>query len=294
MATYTNLNNEIFGQPAIEGLCKVLMPITRFARNYSPSPAQKGDQVLVPLISTLTATTFGGSYNVCGGTKTVATINLTSHKIVTVGQSDITAHSSSESDLKSFGYQMGKALGTLILQDILTLVTTATGYFSSVTNVSTTALGLAELRASRLALNRANVPGDPRVCVLDCVPYDSLLAVTNFVQAQMFKDQSVLQEGRVMRALGMDFYELNGLFTASVQGFVAHPDAIAVAMRYLAPQEGHGYNDAHAIVDPESGLVVGLRDFYDENTGSRFITLECLYGKTVGLCNCGRIINRTD
>jgi hypothetical protein len=294
MATYTNLNNEIFAQSAIQGLCKILLPLSRFSHNFSPDSGQRGDQVLVPLISTLTATTFGGSYAVCGGTKTVATINLTNQKVVQVGQSDITAWSSSVSNLEDFGYQMGKALGTLVLTDILSLVTTANFTSAAITTVSF--FGLNELRAARLALNVANVPTDPRSILLDCTPYDQLLGITNFVQAQMFKDQSVLQEGRVMRALGMDFYEINALFAAanSIMAFVAHPDSIAIGMRYLQPQKPEAYSDAHSITDPETGLTVGLRDHYDPNTGSRYINLECLYGYTVGLTNCGRIIKRTD
>ena len=294
MATYPNLNNEIFANSAIEGLVKTLLPIIRFARNFSPSSAQRGDQVLVPLISTLTATTFGGSYAVCDGTKTVATINLNKHKHVSVGQNDITAWSSSEANLESFGRQMGAALGTLIVTDILSLVTTAN--FTSVAGVASTALTVTELRAQRLALNVANVPLAPRVNLIDSTPYDSLLGVTNFVQAQMFKDQSVLTEGQVMRALGMDFYEINSLFTsgASINAFAAHPDAIAVAMRYLAPQPGNTYAHAQAITDPETGLTIGLRDHYDNNTGTRYVNLECLYGYTTGLTNCGRIVKRTD
>ena len=293
MATYTNLNNELFANSAIEGLAKVLLPFTRFARNFSPAPGSRGDQVLVPLISTLTATTFS-AYNICGGTKTVATVNLTNNRIVQVGQSDLTYHSSSESDLRSFGYQMGKALGTIVLQDILSLVTTAK--FSSVAAVSVADFDTVELRAARLALNKANVPMEPRIALIEADPYDNLLSVTNFVQAYMFKDSGVLQEGKIMRALGMDFYEINGLFTsaASVAAFCAHPDAIAVAMRYKSPQEGHKYAAATPITDPETGLTVGLRDHYDENTGERFINLECLFGYTVGLTNCGRIIKRAD
>lgn len=294
MATYTNLNNEIFARAAIQGLCKILLPITRFARNVSPDGAQKGDQVLVPLISTLTATTFGGSYAICAGTKTVATVNLTTHKHVTVGQSDITYHSSSESNLNDFGYQMGKALGTLVLTDILSLVTTAN--FTSASQTTLANFDVAQLRAARLALNVANVPADPRACLIDCNPYDVLLGITNFVQAQMFKDQSVLQEGRVMRALGMDFYEINALFASanSIMAFAAHPDAICVGMRYLKPQDGNTYQQANPITDPETGLTIGLRDHYDNNTGTRYVNLECLYGYTVGLTNCARIIKRTD
>ncbi len=294
MATYTNLNNEIFGRKAIEGLCKILLPITKFANNFSPDQGQRGDQVLVPLISTLTATTFGGSYAVCGGTKTVATINLTSHKHVAVGQSDITYHSSSVANLEDFGFQMGKALGTLILTDILSLVTTANFTAAGTTTVAN--FDVYQLRTARLALNVANVPLEPRNCLIDCVPYDVLLGITNFVQAQMFKDQSVLQEGRVMRALGMDFWEINALFNSvnSFSAFAAHPDGIAVGMRYLAPQVGNTYNQAMPVTDPETGLTIGLRDHYDNNSGTRYVNLECLYGYTVGLTNCGRILKRTD
>jgi hypothetical protein len=293
MATYTNLNNEIFANSAIEGLAKILLPITRFARNFSPSAGQRGDQILVPLISTLTATTFS-AYNICGGTKTVATINLNKHKIVQVGQLDITYHSSSESNLRDFGYQMGKALGTLILQDVLSLVTTAN--FTSVAAVSVIDFDTVELRAARLALNKNDVPTEPRVALIEADPYDALLSVTNFVQAYMFKDSAVLQEGKIMRALGMDFYEHNGLFTstASVMALCAHPDAIAIGMRYLAPQEGHKYTEAAPVSDSETGLTLGLRDHYDENTGTRYINLEALYGYSVGLTYCGRIIKRAD
>lgn len=294
MATYTNLNNEIFANSAIEGLCKVLLPVTTFARNFGPSAAQKGDQLLVPLISTLTATTFSGAYNVCGGTKTVATVNLTAHKIVQVGQSDVTAHSSSESDLRSFGYQMGMALGAEVLIDILKLVTTAN--YTSVAAVSYVDFDTVELRAARLALNKSNVPDLGRACLIDADGYDALLAVTNFVQAYMFKDSAVLQEGKIMRALGMDFYETNGLFTTvnSIMAFCAHPDAIAVGMRYLAPQEGNTYSQATQIADGKTGMTIGLRDHYDNNTGTRYVNLECLYGYTVGLTNCGRIIKHAD
>ncbi len=294
MATYTNLNNEIFARFAIEGLCNILLPITKFARNFSPDGAQKGDQVLVPLISTLTATTWNGSYAVCGGAKTVATINLTRHRHVSVGQTDITFHSSSESDLRDFGYQMGKALATVVLTDILSLVTTAN--FTSAGQTTLAFFDTIQLRAARLALNVANVPTEPRNMLIDCVPYDVLLGVTNFVQAYMFKDTGVLQEGKIMRALGMDFYEINGLFASanSVMALAAHPDAIAVGMRYLAPQEGNTYSQAMPITDPETGLTIGLRDHYDNNTGTRYVNLECLYGYTVGLTNCARVIKRLD
>jgi Phage capsid protein len=294
MATYTNLDDEIFAQSALEAFVKVLAPLRAFSTNFSASPGTKGASVLVPVVSNLTATTFAGSYAVSNGAKTVITVSLTGHKFLSVGQDDLTAANSSASSLESFGRQQGAALATLVMQDILSLVTTAN--FSLATAVSSTALDVPQLRATRLLLNQNDVPVDPRSMLIDCTPYDALLGVTNFVQAQMFRDTGVLQEGKVMRALGFDFYELNNLFAsgASVMGFACHPNAIAIAMRYLAPQSGNTYEAAGPVTDPETGLTLGLRKFYDNATGTRYIAMEANYGYAKGLSTGGRVLKRLD
>lgn len=294
MATYTNLDDEIISQSALEAFVKILAPFRAFSTNFSAAPGTRGANVLVPLVAGLTATTFGGSYAVSGGTKTVATISLSQHKIVHIGQDDITAANSSASSLESFARQQGAALALLVLQDVLSLCTTAN--FSLATAVASTALDVPQLRAARLALNQNDVPVEPRSMLVDCTPYDALLGVTNFVQAHMFRDNNVLADGKVMRAAGFDFYELNNLFPAvgSVMAFAAHPNAIAVAMRYLQPQDPSAYEAAYAVTDPETGITLGLRKHYDANTGTRYLNMECNYGYARGLSTAARIIKRTD
>lgn len=294
MATWTNLNDEIFARAALQAFVAALAPFNAFSTNFSPEPVKKGDQVLVPLIGALVATTFGGSYAICGGSASVITININRHKHVPVGQSDLDAANSSMANLEKFGFQQGRALAQAVLQDVFTLLSTSN--FSLATAVASTAVDVPQLRTARLALNQANVPSDPRALLLDCVPYDGLLGVTNFVQAYMFKDNNVLSEGKVMRALGFDFHELNNLFGSvnSVMGFAAHASAIAIAMRYLAPQEGNTYVEAMPMADDETGATFGVRVHYDNNTGTRYVNLEANYGYAVGLSNGGRILKRTD
>ncbi len=292
MATYTNLDNEIFANSALEAFLKTLLPFGAFSSNFSPEPAQKGQTVLVPLIAALTATTFGGSYAICGGSQSVVTVTINRHKHVPIGQDDLTAANSSRASLESFAKQQGRALALAVLTDVFSLATTAN--FSLATAVASTALDVPQLRRTRLLMNQNDVPGDPRSLILDCVPMDALLSVTNFVQAQMFRDQAVLEEGKVGRALGFDFYELNNLFGVCVMGFAAHPSAVAIAMRYLMPQKGNTYSDARPIPDDATGLVIGLRDHFDNNTGTRYLNLEANYGYAVGLSTGGRIIGKTD
>src|SRR5439155_2757547 len=126
--------------------------------------------VLVPLVAAMTATTFGGSYAICAGTKTVVTISISRHKHVPVGQNDLDAANSSVASLESFAFQQGRALAQAVLEDIFTLVTTAN--FGLATAVASTALDVPQLRAGRLALNQANAPKSPRAALIDSVGLD--------------------------------------------------------------------------------------------------------------------------
>ncbi len=242
----------------------------------------------------MVATTFGGTYAITTFAKSVVTVTINRHKIVPIGQTDLDAINNSDSSLESFGFQQGAALAQAVMEDVLTLVTTAN--FTSVGTTTAANLDLVQLRAARLALNVANAPKSPRFALIDAVGMDALLSVTNFVQAQMFADNQVLKEGRIMRALGLDFHELNSSFVAaaSVAGFIGHGSAIAIAMRYLAPQRPEEYQNASAYSDPKTGATVGLRDVYDPLTGTRYVCLECNYGYSAGITNGARIVKRTD
>lgn len=296
MATYTNLNLPRLADKALEAFVKTLAPLNAFSTSYSPEMMGRlnGNVVLVPLVAALTATTFGGTYAVCGGAKSVITVTINRHKVVHIGQQDLDARNNSDTALETFFYQQGAALGQTVMEDILTLVTTAN--FASAGTTTSTFLDLVQLRAARLALNQANVPLVQRNALIDAVGMDALLGVTNFVQAQMFKDQGVLYNGAVTHALGFDFFELNSSFVSanSVNGFIAQASAIAIAMRYLEPQPGNTYLTAQPVADPRTGAVFGIRDFYDNATGTRYVALEANYGYSAGLTNAGRIIKRTD
>jgi len=296
MATYTNLNLARLANAALEAFVKELAPLSAFSTSYTPEAIGRaqGNVVLVPLVASLTGTTFGGTYAVCGGSKSVVTVTINRHKVVHIGQQDLDARNNSDSALESFFRQQGAALATTVFEDVLTLVTTAN--FASAGQTTSTFLDLVQLRATKLALDQANAPKMQRNLLVDAVGMDALLAVTNFVQAQMFKDTGVLFNGAVTHALGFDFFQLNSSFVSanSVNCFAAQASAIAVAMRYLEPQAGNTYLNSIPVTDPTTGATFGIRDFYDNATGTRYIALECNYGYSAGLTNAGRIIKRTD
>jgi hypothetical protein len=293
MATYTNFDDEIFAQGVLEGYTATLVPLAAFSTNWEPSPVPKGNTVLVPLIGSLTATTFGGSYATTNGSLSAITVTINRHKVIGVGQSDLDAAGSSLAQLERFSFQQGQALAIAVLQDIASLWTTAN--FGLATAVSVVDFGIAQIRAGRLLLQTAKAPANSRNMILDIAPFDNLLGISNFLQVNLSGSQETLRDARVGRAMGFDIYESNGLpNTASVMGFIGHASAIAIAMRYLQPQSGHKYDLARPVSDPVTGAVLGLRAHYDENTGNRFINLEANYGYSVGISNGGRVFKRLD
>jgi hypothetical protein len=203
MATYTNLSDVNFAQKALDGFVATLLPLTTFSTNFEPSPVPYGNVVIVPLIGSLTATTFGGSYAVCGGTMTGVTVTINKHKHVPIGQNDITRANSSWANLERFAYQQGAGLAIAVLQDIFTLLTTAN--FVRATAVGNQSFGIAQILQARQDLNNNKVPVSGRSMVLDVAPYNSLLAITtptSFPQFAMYGQQSGLVNASVPRALG--------------------------------------------------------------------------------------------
>lgn len=294
MATLTNFDVPRLANSALQGFVNTLVPLRAFSGSYSSESIAYNTQVLVPLIANVTATTFNGSYSVSGGTASVITVTINKHKINPISMTDLQlAASSGAANAETWMYQQGVGLATLVLQDIWSLLTTAN--FAYATTVASTAIGIAELLKGRLVLNQNKAPMTPRAFVFDNVPYNTLLGISQYAGNLFAYNNGALGEGVIPRVLGADIYETNALpGTNSVMGFIAHPSAVAVAMRYLMPQEGNTYNRAEPVTDPDTGLTLGLRDYYDNSTGTRYVVLECNYGYSAGITNGARLYGRTD
>lgn len=294
MATLTNFDVPLFATKALEGFVNTLVPLNAFSTSYSSEGIETNTQVLVPVIANVTATTYNGSYAVSGGTASVITVTINKHKINPVSMTDLQrASSGGQATAERWAFQQGVGLATLVLQDIWSLLTTAN--FAYATTVASTAIGIAELRKGRLLLSQNKVPVTERAFVFDNVPYDTLLGISQYAGNLFAYNNGALADGVVPHVLGCDIYETNALpGTNSVMGFIAHPAAVGVAMRYLMPQEGNTYNRAEPVTDPETGITMGLRDFYDNATGTRYVVLEANYGYAAGLTQGARLYGRTD
>jgi hypothetical protein len=283
MATInSSLNDKLIAQAALESFTADLEPLSIFTTSYSNEVVRRGASVEVPLIANLTATTFADSYEADGGTMNKVTINVDTHRIVTVSLSDTEYSKSSAAEITKFATQQGKALAQSVLTSFYNLFVTTAGsaaqYSATLTNLS--AFTITNARALRKALSDEKAPLTDRALILNTTLYDSLLSQSGLLDASQFGGRDVISEGRVPRILGMNAYESLILPTNSISlaAMAVHPNAAAIAVRALEPQAPSEYLAATVVNDPQSGLTLGYRRHYNPSSGKHYVSFECVFG----------------
>ena len=288
MATLTNVNDKIIAQRALEGLVDFLAPLNSFSTSFSDETTNKGDTVIVPLVGTLTATTFNQSYEVAGGTLTAVTVSINNHKIVPLSLTDVQFANSSVAQIEKWGYQAGQALGNQIISSVWTLITSGSpAFFATAYTFPVASWNVSRLITVRQAMTVAKIPMDNRTLFLDPTSYSAMLSDTALQASYAAGNSSVISEGRVPRVMGFDVRESNLIPTTdTMYGFAVHPSALAVAVRALSPQAPSEYLTAGVISQPETGASIGYRRHYQPATGTMHLNFEALFGATYGLTAC--------
>lgn len=294
MATINSaLNDKLIAQAALESFTADLEPLSIFTTSYSNEVVRRGASVEVPLIANLTATTFADSYEADGGTMNKVTINVDTHRIVTVSLSDTEYSKSSVAEITKFATQQGKALAQSVLTSFYNLFVTTAGsaaqFSASLTNLS--AFTITNARALRKALSDEKVPLTGRALILNTNLYDSLLSQSGLLDASAFGSRDAISEGRVPRILGMNAYESLILPTNSISlaAMAVHPNAAAIAVRALEPQAPSEYLAATVVNDPQSGLTLGYRRHYNPSSGKHFVSFECVFGAARAITGAAKL-----
>jgi len=281
MATLTNVNDKIISQKALEGLTAYLSPFSAFSTNYDDDAKQKGDTVVVPLVGTLTATTFS-NYEVGGGTMTAATVLLNQHKNVPLDLTDIQFANSSSAQLEKWGFQAGQALGELVTTTIWAAITSVNftiGYTYPVASWN-----VARLLEVRRVQNVGKVPQNDRSLFLDPTSMAAILGDVAVQSASLYGGNSAIREGRIDRVGGYNLFESSLIPTTNTQyGFAVHPSAIAVAVRGLQPSDSSMYLASGLIREAVSGLTIGYRRHYSPSAGRQYLNFECVFGSAAGI-----------
>jgi hypothetical protein len=295
-----NFNDKIFAQEALQAFVAKLSPLNLFSHSYNGEAAKKGDAIYVPRVEALTATTFAGysdttfPYEQSGGTINTITVTIDQQFISTVDLTDLQAVNSSAAELSLLARQQGKALAKQVWQRIATLFTTV-NFGAALLNISIANYGYTAGAAIHTAMSKRDVDPADLSLIVNFDVHDSFLK-DSIVYANYSFNGDVARSGAIGRTSGIPVYPTNILPTngISLVGIAAHPDAVAVACRYLPPQDSSVYASAQRMVDDESGIVLGYRRHMSPGRGKMYASFEALFGFAVGLSLCIGILTRTN
>lgn len=285
-ATLTGLNDTLISQLALQSFTNTLAPLSKFSTSYTADAARRGTIISVPIVASITATTAENAYESAdSGSASNADINLNQYRKSTVGITDRQFMGSSFADIEKFAVQQGKSVAVAISQALLTSLVCTTGYFQTVTVTSgAVSFGLSHVRTARKALAAAGVDISESALILNNDCFNTLLGDSTNLLANLAFGGDAIKEGKLPRVLGLDTMEISSIpSTGNTLGFVAHPSAIALAVRPLQPQDDSLYIASKVVTDEQSGLSLTYRRHYSLSSGTHFTTFEVLAGWTAGV-----------
>jgi hypothetical protein len=293
MASITGLNDDIISSSALKAFVDSLHPLNAFSVNYNAEAARKGEVVSIPLISSITATTFANTYEGADGdvTLTAREVTIDKHYLSTVDFTDTQWSKSSALTpqmLADIGAEQGRAVAQAFISAAWGLITTA-NFGAAVVSFTSASFAMADVRKARLELTKSKAPQNDRALFIEPDAYDALLSDSTNILANLNFGSEGVREGVVRRLAGMNVYEstlipaTNVGTSITLAGFAVHPSAIAVAIRTLQPQAPSEYLEARTIVDPVSGIGLSYRRHYNTANGTHFLNFEVCGGFTIGV-----------
>ena len=280
----SGVNNVIVANSAFQAFQKKLQSFAAFSTSFSSEAAQPGSTIKVlketypdEAAATKSANT---AYTIQDADSTTVSITLGQPIYTSFQLDDVERASSSVVGLERFAQGKGNHVANAVLQTVWDDITNAN--FASKVTVATASFDLDDVYDMKDLLDDNDAPEDGRSLVL-----------SNAVATNLLKDASItgnlnagdapLRQGSLGTIAGMDVYTTNVLpgNSENLTGFACVSSAFAVGMRYLQPAAGHKYSRAEAVTD-SSGITLGVREWYDENSGNQRCVMEAVVGSAVG------------
>lgn len=280
--TLNNIQDIRIADVFLETFVAALMPLRAFSTDFSSEFIERGKTVHVPVVGAAnTSYDFKGSYaqNADSNVDTIP-VELTKHKVQSLHLTDKEYSESSVISLERLARSKARQLAQDVLQDIWGAIVAA-DYSLAIPALVAAAFDAAKVLKIREACAAKHMPVSERSLILDDAFYSNLLGddkISHSYLTQM--SQPSLMEARIPRVYGFDIYETtilpeNG---EKLVGFAAHPRGLAIANRYLMPLRPESYLEAGPVTDPTTGITLGYRRYYDNDSGKEIAAFECVYG----------------
>ena len=286
MATSVSNLTKYYIDSAFAAFKDMLAPVSAFALATNPNGAQLNDIVRVPFVNTNTASVafaYSTGYATSGHTvigKNV-TLGTLSYQLIDLTDGDF----QSPDTLTRLGSGAGAQLASDVLAAVWLNVTQ-----SNYSNRSTVSSSLYDTWSNVVALqtsaNTSKWPQSGRSLIMGPTLYGNVLSNTTLI-ASSYGNPRPVQEGQLNSIVGFTPYAVTNLPVNNeiLQGFICNQNALLLANAYHVPSDGNNYNTVQRISDPETGLVMGYREWYDPKLCKMQRAFDVLYGTAIGDAN---------
>ena len=285
------INLAQIAQQTLETLSAEMPVVSAFTTDFSSDVADVGESVSTRVATAVSAGDATSGYSATDVTSTAKTITLNKHKHFTAAFTDLEIAKGGMDMLeRTFVRPAVHAVVNAMLDDLLALVVNAT--YSNNVVVTAGNFGADDVATLAGDLTTLNVPRGGRAMVIKPAYY-AALAKDNAIQASYaFGNPGAIQDNNIPRVHGFDVLEYSDIPAndENLEGFVCGKEALIVAARQPALPENWA-GAVESVQDPDSGITLQLRNWYEAKDGAQMLTSTLMYGVAAGTDSLKRILS---
>jgi len=289
--TLGGINLAQIAQQTLETLSAEMPIVSAFTTDFSSDVADVGESVSTRVATAVSAGDATSGYSATDVTSTAKTITLNKHKHFTAAFTDLEIAKGGMDMLeRTFVQPAVHSVVNAMMDDLLALVLNAT--YSNNTVVTAANFGADDVATLAGDLTTLNVPRGGRAMVIKPAYY-AALAKDNAIQASYaFGNPGAIQDNNIPRVHGFDVLEYSDIPANSenLEGFVCGKEALIIAGRQPALPENWA-GSVESVQDPDTGITLQLRNWYEGKDGAQYITATLIYGVAAGTDSLKRILS---
>ena len=278
-------------QQTLETLSAEMPIVSAFTTDFSSDVADVGESVSTRVATAVSAGDATSGYSATDVTSTAKTITLNKHKHFTAAFTDLEIAKGGMDMLeRTFVRPAVHSVVNAMMDDLLALAVAAT--YSAEVTVVAGSFGADDVADLAGDLTTLNVPKADRALVIKPAYYANL-AQDNAIQASYaYGGPGSIQDNAVPRVHGFNVYEYSDIPANSenLEGFACGPEALIIAGRQPALPENWA-GAVESVQDPDTGVTLQLRNWYEGKDGAQYITATLIYGVAAGTVSMKRIVS---
>lgn len=270
---------------SLDCLLATKLPIMSFLTDFSDEAVPHGNAITTRYPNAMTAQNFASAKTAIGANTVSRTITLDKYIGVPISFTDTEEAFSDVRLVEQFIQPAITELFENVMATVQALITVSS--FSSNTVITAANFTAANVAGVVQTMNTNKVPLAKRSLIVPPSYAVTLKKDTAIQAAYAYGTNSTIVSGQLPPVYGLQPYEYNGTIpsTNNLAAYAFAPQALLLAVR--PPQlPRNWYGEVRNITDPDTGLTIQLRDYYD---GTSQKTEWCfIYGAQIG--NPGNLV----